>query len=236
MQFTVLIEFLVPGLATTLLALALLPCNALPQLPLSMPTGGIGDTVTALLLLAVSYPIGILVNFPIYQAQRHFLTPRVHRAIVTKYAREGVNLSDRVIQYFNVKKEGHSGVLSREELRDVFSLLRVSVFARNINRLNSQHLYYESLQRLARGMLVPLLLAGAWVWGSHTTAKVFLVSVLGLLCAMSFWLLCYSIRAEEDQVARFFIVLAWGNVKPTDKGEGANPAAAPDARRAPVSG
>jgi hypothetical protein len=231
MQFTVLIEFLVPGLATALLTLALIPCNALPPLPLGMPTG---DTVTALLLLAVSYPIGILANFPLYQIQRIYFTPKVHRAIIAEYKEKGFDLSNLYSQHFSVKTAS-TEVPSREALRDVFSLLRASVFAHNISRLNSQYLYHQSVQRLARGMLVPLLLAGVWVSGSHTTAKVLLVlvSVLGLLCAMSCWLLWVSIREEDDEVARYFIVL---EAKPTEKRAAANPAAAPDALRTPVSG
>src|SRR3712207_4605563 len=90
MQFTVLIEFLVPGLATTLLVLLLFSGAAVPQMPQDLPAG---ETASALLLLAVSYPVGILTNFPIFHfVQRRIVSDRARRLIVEKYESMGAGL------------------------------------------------------------------------------------------------------------------------------------------------
>lgn len=206
MQFTVLIEFLIPGLATTLLALALLPSGAVPQLPQGMPTG---ETATALLLLAVSYPVGILVNFPIFVAlQQRIITPRARRGIVARYAKKGVNLAQLASQELGLKRPDNSGVISREELSGLFGLMSAAVFSKNSDRLNANHLYHEGLQRFARGMLPPLLMAIILVWRAQGPAWELLVALLGGFLLVSLALLGHSIRTEEDQIARFFIAFA----------------------------
>lgn len=220
MQFTVLIEFLVPGLLTTLLFLALLPCDAVPRLPQGVPTG---DTVTALLLLAVSYPVGILVNFPIFWFQKNFLTPRIHRAILKKYKAKGANLPNLISEQCNLNQPEKSSTDNHKELRDVFGLLRAAVFGKNIDRLNANHLYHEGLQRFARGMPLPLLLAAFLVWREQGSMWEWLVAGLGILLLIALWLLRYSLRAEEEQVVRFFLALV--RVKPQpEPSETANPA------------
>lgn len=224
MQFTVLIEFLIPGLATTLLILALLPPGTIPQPPEGMPTG---DTATALLLLAVSYPVGILINFPIYRLQRRLLTPRVHRAVIEKYDKRKVSLSELSTQQISVEHVKYSDPLNRADLRDIFGLLRASVFGKNIDRLNSHHLYHEGLQRLARGLLVPIILAAIWVWIKNNNMRGPLVFSLGLLFLFSLWLLKYSVRAEEEMIVRYFLVAA-AKVERKETGA-ANPGPAEDA-------
>lgn len=206
MQFTVLIEFLIPGLATTLLAIALLPSGAIPQLPQGMPTG---ETATALLLLAVSYPVGILVNFPIFVAlQQRIITPRTRRGIVAKYAKRGVDLTQLAFQQLGLKRQDKSGASSRAELSELFSLMSAAVFSQNSDRLNANHLYHEGLQRFARGMLPPLLMAMVWVEHAQAPAWGILVAILGGFLLVSLALLVHSIRTEEDQITRFFIALA----------------------------
>lgn len=61
MQFIVLIEFLIPGLATVLLCLALFPSAIAQNLRQVLAAE---DTAIALVILAVSYPVGHLINFP----------------------------------------------------------------------------------------------------------------------------------------------------------------------------
>jgi hypothetical protein len=119
MQFTVLIEFLVPGLATTLLALALLPDGVVPKLPQGLASG---ETVSALLLLAVSYPIGILTNFPIFKLiQRPFVTATMRKIILKNYERDGVHLVPIVSTQYGI---GLSEVSpNREGLRKLFGLI-----------------------------------------------------------------------------------------------------------------
>ena len=201
MQFTVLIEFLVPGLATTLLTLAVLPCNALPNLPASLGDGDAGDTVTALLLLAIAYPVGILVNFLVFQIlQAHWLVPRNRRRLLAQY-REALGPSFR-----GMPRKG-TGAFSGEFLREVFGRLQAAAFEKSIDRLSSHTQFHQSLQRLARGMVVPLLLASYWVCRNQNPAWGILLGALVLLLVLSLWLLCYSIRAEEQKLVLFYIEL-----------------------------
>lgn len=203
MQFTVLIEFLVPGVATTLLALALLPVNSVPVLPHGIPTG---DTAATLLLLAVSYPIGILTNFPVFLLlQKRLISSWGRRGIIARYKGLGVDLVKAGNQRFGISLGNHSGDLSREELRELFNLMRALVFRDNIDRLNSNHLYHEGLQRLARGMLLPLIMATVFVWKSQKAAWPALVVILIVFFIISLALLIHSIRTEEAQIAHFFL-------------------------------
>ncbi|MGA9773238.1 MAG: hypothetical protein WBV94_29675 [Blastocatellia bacterium] len=99
MQFTVLIEFLVPGLATTLLTLLLLPEGAVPELSQGLLKG---ETASALLLLAVSYPVGILTNFPVFQLVQRALSLKIRRNLIEKYA--GRNLRSSGIGQQAIKR------------------------------------------------------------------------------------------------------------------------------------
>jgi hypothetical protein len=229
MQFTVLIEFLVPGLATTLLVLFLLPNGAVPQLPQGLPAG---ETASALLLLAVSYPVGILTNFPMFQLiQRRIVSVRARQDIVVTYAAMGIDLVALVNTQFGVTlpkppvndQETRVGRLHLwlrrfvtllkppvgecERLRMLFGLMRAFVFSKNYERLNANHLYHEGLQRFARGMLLPLPLACVVV-GSYRTPKWGLLISLCALLAFSAWrLLLHSVKTEDDQIVRFFVIL-----------------------------
>ena len=197
MQFTVLIEFLIPGLATVFLVLALVPPGCLPTLPSGIP---VGDNVTMLLLLAVAYPVGILSNFPLYLVQSNFITPRIRRKILAEY-------------HLDVEAQRSAGVsqhpkkLSAKQLRNFFDLLRVRVFRETCPWLDTRYQFYQSLQRLARGVLIPLLLAVLWVYlrrGLSWEASVgLLLAVAGLaLCAV--WLLVHSVRREDEYIVRFY--------------------------------
>lgn len=206
MQFTVLIEFLVPGLATTLLALALLPAGSVPGLPNYVPTA---EPAATLLLLAVSYPVGILTNFPIFMfLQKGLISPWGRRKIVEHHKRLGIDLVKTGNQRFGLSLGNSSDRLGREELRELFSLMRALVFKENIERLNSNHLYHEGLQRLARGMLLPLLMAIAFVWKSEKAAWEMLVGILVVFFLLSIWLLAHSVRTEDAQIAHFFLTSA----------------------------
>jgi hypothetical protein len=209
-HFTVLIEFLVPGLATTLLTLALLPLGAIPQLPTTLPTG---EAATALLLLAVSYPVGILTNSPVYKLQSLLLTPWAHRSILEKYQRYGLKLTELASRHIGLIAIAEPQS-SRERLRDLFGSIRASVFSKNIARLNANHLYHEGLQRFARGMFIPLALAAILVCRKQLPAWQVLLAALSILFVSALSLLIFSVRTEEEQVVRFFIVLAASSQTP----------------------
>lgn len=195
MQFTVIVEFLIPGLATLLLSLAFFPGRQVPPLP-----GGLaGETATALVLLAVSYPVGHLVNFPVYMLlQRRLLTPKARQSIVKEYAERRIDLP---------KLAGRpSGFLGTpEEVRDLFAHIRAVVLGMNIERFNSYHQYHEGIQRLSRGMLVPIIMAIVLVWREKGPLWVSLALALGSSFLVLLALLMHSVRREEDQFARFFV-------------------------------
>jgi hypothetical protein len=204
MQFTVLIEFLVPGLAMTLLILFLLPVGSVPQLPQGLPAG---ETASALLLLAVSYPVGILTNFPVFQLiQRRIVSFKARQYIVEKYAAMGIDLEALVNMQFGITLP-NSPAGNREGLRALFSFMRAFVFTKNIERLNANHLYHEGLQRLARGMLLPLLLASIVIYSYKTPLWPLLILLCALLAISSCALLLHSVKTEDEQIVRFFVVL-----------------------------
>jgi hypothetical protein len=204
MQFTVLIEFLIPGLATTFLALALLPADVIPKFSQGIPKG---DAASVLLLLAVSYPVGILTNFPAFLwIQQRLVTPMARREIVARYKAIGIDLVALCNQQFHLEL-AKSGSPSGEEIREIFNLMRPCVFRENVDRLNSNHLYHEGLQRFARGMFLPLLLAIALVLESQNPSwpAFVLVVIFVAFSLISVSLLVHSVRAEESQIAGFFI-------------------------------
>lgn len=204
MQFTVLIEFLIPGLATTLLALALLPAGAIPQPPQGMPSG---ETATALLLLAVSYPVGILVNFLVFLIQRRFLTPRLHRRMLARYKSLGLDIVDAGSRLFNLNKSEPLKVNKPEEVRRLFNLVRAFVAARNIDRMNTIILFQEGLQRFSRGMLLPLVLAVAFVLRERMPGWQVLTGVFAVLFVLACLLLRYSVGNEEEYIVNLFAIL-----------------------------
>jgi len=198
MQFTVLIEFLIPGLATVLIGLALLPTGSLPPLP-ELLSGN--DTATTLLLVAIAYPVGIIVNFPLFWLQQRLFTVPARRAIVLKYSKE-VKL-----QPFFGSVEGLQ-TLGVEALRDLFAPVRIEVFRENFERFRSRHKFYESLQRLARGMVLPLFLTGVWAVLKQGLMAVAVVFVLLLLEYFSVWLLQHAVREEEENVVRWYLAMS----------------------------
>jgi len=208
MQFTVLIEFLVPGLATLLLGLAFLPDGAMPRLPPGIPTG---DTATALLLLAVSYPVGVLANFPVFRLlQQGLLMPRVRQRILKAYKDKGNDLVERAEQ-LGIRIRKNTGEETSQptgvEIRELFSYMQVVVFRGNDDRLNANDLFYKSLRRLARGMLFPLLLAAVLVvyrkgFTPWSAALVLLLAASFFVC---YWMLEYFLERGEDEIARFFV-------------------------------
>jgi hypothetical protein len=206
MQFTVLIEFLVPGLTTTLLALAMLPDKALPQLPQVIP---MGDTGSTLLLLAISYPVGILINFAIFKVQRLLINPPIRREILGKFKSQGKDLIALCNEVFEMRIGKEPA--TPEELRDIFDGMKDLVFSKNVERFSQSHLFHEGLQRFSRGMLMPLLMAVAWVWHNQSTARFLPVGIFGLLLAFALWLLSHSIRTDDEQAARFFVLLTRGS-------------------------
>jgi hypothetical protein len=204
MQFTVLIEFLIPGLVTVLLGLVLCP-EAATLVHKSLPPG---DATTALLLLAISYPVGHLVNFPVFLVlQQALLMPIARRLTFRAYKAMGLDLADRATQQLGIDgvKFGKS---SRKEIRELFNYMETVVFCRNIERLNANDLFYKSLQRLARGMLFPLLLAIYLVWNQKICAQLpAVLVVLSVFFGVCLLLLIYFLRVQENEIARFFIVL-----------------------------
>lgn len=204
MQLTVLIEFLVPGVATILLVLALLPGGALPEPPCSLPAG---DTVTALLLLAIAYPVGILVNVPVFWFQQYVLLPRARQKILERY---GCKLQE-VVGKVVAKSPGQ---VSQKTLRDAFEQLHAAAFAGNIDRLNAHRDFHQGIQRLCRGIVIPLLLAMYWVCDSGNPGRCLLVAMLLILLGLSSWLLWYSVGMDERRIAVFYVQLESGQKSP----------------------
>lgn len=201
MQFIVLIEFLVPGVATTLLAIALLPKDSVPLTLEGLPSG---ETASVLLLLAISYPVGILTNFAAFLLQRWLLTPRLHRAILANYSKIGFDLTELAGQQLSLRVNVRLHAGTRDELRDLFNLMRTIAVSNNIERLNTIISFQEGLQRFARGMLLPLILAAVLI-SRQQSPNLVLVGVFGGLFVLSLLLLKYSLANEEEQVARFFL-------------------------------
>lgn len=197
MQLTVLIEFLVPGVAMVLLVLALLPGGALPDVPSGLPSG---ETVTALLLLAIAYPVGILINVPVFWFQQYCLLPRARRKIFERYGSE-------LLAIVQGRSSDNDGPPSDELLGNAFERLHAVVFARNIDRLNAHRLFHQSLQRLSRGITIPLVLAMGWVLCDLDAGWARLVSALGVLLALSLWLLNYSVQSDEMRIATYYVQL-----------------------------
>jgi hypothetical protein len=243
MQFTVLIEFLVPGLATTLLALFLLPEGAVQKLLQDFPTG---ETAPTLLLLAVSYPVGLLTNYPVFWLQRRLVSVNARRSIFKSYEKRGINLEElvneqlgimlfkgfeqkadnsvdvsskiadstpkdwRIYRYFHTKLSVSAG--DYPKFKALFDFMSAYVFSKNIERVNAYHLFQEGLQRLARGMLLPLLLASIVVWKYKTSFWLLLIVFFIILAVSSYCLVRHSVNTEYEQLVRLFLVL-----KNTDK-------------------
>jgi hypothetical protein len=218
MQFTVLIEFLVPGLVTLVIGLALFyggPCQSLPG------SGSAYETINALLFIAIAYPVGILTNFVLYQPQKYCITPAVRRRTISRHLGQGI---------FDQHIEGvrSPSQLSRQRLQDIFGELEASVFRENIARFDSQYQFYESLQRLARGMVLPSILLSFWLHSvvAPWSALPFLGPVL--LACLSIWLLCHSVQAGAELTVRFHIVTAGGRGAPKSEAKAANQPTAPE--------
>jgi hypothetical protein len=205
MQFTVLIEFLVPGLATTLLLLYIYLGGTMPTLPPGLP---VGETASALLLLAVSYPVGILVNFPLFKLQRRIISRKVRQELFKNYESRDIDLVALVSTQFGFAL-AKPPVTDHEKLESAYRLLRAFVFSKNIERLYANHNYHESLQRLARGILPPLVLAaGVVVWKMQIQPRSIALAASCLLLAVSAcYLLHHSIEVEYEQVVSYFLVL-----------------------------
>jgi hypothetical protein len=105
----------------------------------------------------------------------------------------------------NIVKE--PATTTPEELRDIFDGMRALISSRNIEHFSQSHLFYDGLQRFSRGMLLPLGMAVAWVWIHQGAARLLLAVVFVLLFLFAIWLLIHSIRIDEEQVARFFVLL-----------------------------
>jgi hypothetical protein len=206
-QFVIIVEFLLPGLAIVLLSVPFL--SARGSFALFGYLGGTGDPVAALLLLAVSYPVGILTNFPIYASlQSKLITPRVRRRIISDYLGIGVDLQALVRSRLAVELATDHEELQPTGVRHLFRLMHAIAFKENIDRLNTNHLYHEGLQRLSRGVLPPLLLAMWVLIRTRGIDGLYLIGILAAFFLIALHLLYHSIRTEEEQVARYFFVLS----------------------------
>lgn len=203
MQFTVLIEFLVPGLATTLLLLFILLDGAVPNLPQGLP---VGETASALLLLAVSYPVGILTNFPLFVLQRLLVSRNARQRVFEKYAKIDIDLVALVNKQFGITSANLPSD-HREKLQSLFHLMSAFVFSKNVERMHSNHIYHEGLQRLARGILPSLLLASYVIWKNQTPAWFVLVVFCIGLAVSAYFLVRHSVNVEYEQIVRYFLVL-----------------------------
>lgn len=202
MQFTVLIEFLVPGLATTLLLLYILLDGAVPKLPEGLPSG---ETASALVLLAVSYPVGILTNFPLFALQRILVSKNARRRVFERYGKMGIDLAALVKEQFGPTPVSLP-TNDNEKLQSIFRLMSAFVFSKNIERLHSNHIYHEGLQRLARGVLPPLLLASYVIWKNQAPSRLMLVAFCIGLSASACFLVRHSVNVEYEQIVRYFLV------------------------------
>lgn len=219
MQFTVLIEFLIPGLITVLLALSLLPDAVILHLRQAVPAG---DTATTLLFFAaVSYPVGHLVNFPVFSIlQQGMLLPGIRKNTYDKYLNQGIDLADRASRHLGESMSASSP----EDFRRLFKLMETAVFCEGVDRFNANDLFYKSIERLARGMFFPLLLAaGIVLCKDHTISSIFIEAGLVLALVIFFGLLYHFLETEEDEIARFFITLT-ARSQPPASGPPAPPA------------
>jgi hypothetical protein len=94
-----------------------------------------------------------------------------------------------------------------EKLQTLFLLMSAFAFSKNIERLNSNHGYHEGLQRLARGVLPPLLSAIYIIWKHQTPAWLLPVVFFIGLAASACWLVYHSVDTEYRQLTRYFLVL-----------------------------
>ncbi len=221
MQLIIIVEFLIPGLAIVLLSMPHL--SARGSFALATYLFGTSDAIAALFLLAISYPVGILANFPIYfLLQRWGITPIARRMIMASYLEIGIDLSDLVRERFGIELAANHGKQSPVRLKQLFGFMQVAAFKENIDRLNTSHRYYQGLQRLARGMLLPLLL-GMWNLNHAHAIHVWGLVTLGGFVVVALCLLGHSVWVEEEQVARYFFVSC---VEPRHDFEVSDPCAA----------
>ena len=88
--------------------------------------------------------------------------------------------------------------------------MEAMTFCRNVAQFNSHDLFYKSLQRLARGMLFPLLLAAFFVIHQKGVSLFSLGAAVVLLASfvVCFFMLKHFLEVEDDEIARFFVTLA----------------------------
>jgi hypothetical protein len=137
--------------------------------------------------------------------QKRLISPWGRRSIISHYSDLGIDLMETGNRRFGLSLGKDSGDISREDMRELFNLMRALVFRENIDRLNANHLYHEGLQRLARGMLLPLVLAILVVLQSNSPLKSALTALLGFFLIISLALLVHSVRTEDAQIAHFFL-------------------------------
>jgi len=168
----------------------------------ALPTG---DAAFALVLLAVSYPVGHLINFPVYRLlQWKLLAPRARERTVNKCSAAGVYLAERASQELGFRVAANT----REDLRELFYYMQTITFSRNIEQFNTHDLFHKSLQRLARGMLFPLLLVAALDLRqngfSPLSLLILLVILVSIIVCIGLWR--HFVQVEENEIARFFLV------------------------------
>jgi len=94
MQFYLIVEFLIPGFATTLLTICLLEQSSF-NLLMNIPKQS--ETLIVLVLLTIAYPIGILTNFLIYMLLQHWLLrPCARKKVLNKWYKVGVDVTKLV--------------------------------------------------------------------------------------------------------------------------------------------
>lgn len=210
MQFYLIVEFLIPGFATTLLAICLLEQSSF-NLLMNIPKQS--ETLIVLVLLTIAYPIGILTNFLIYMLLQHWLLrPCARKKVLNKWYKVGVDVTKLVQRLLIRSGEIVSSVDDKLKIEKLFEIIYSFVFSHNIDRLNSNYLYHEGLQRLSRGIIPSLLLAIALVLKKHPSYYEFWLVFLFILFIIAIWLLKYSVDHNEEFIVRFFVTLMQSSI------------------------
>jgi hypothetical protein len=218
MQFYVIVEFLIPGFATTLLALYILekPLYSLFNLhllDLLKNAFESSETLTIFVLLTIAYPIGILTNFVIYLLlQRWLLLPYARKKALSEWHKAGVDVT-KLVQKLLVQS-GESETSADNKLKDeiLFRIMYAFIFSCNIDRLNSNYLYHEGLQRLSRGLIFTLILAFVLVITNRPhffEVWLFLLSAFFIIAA---FLLKFSVELNEKNIVLFFVTLIQSSI------------------------
>jgi hypothetical protein len=195
MQVTVLVEFLVTGLA---MVIALLSCY-FPNWQKFLLANESGN-VRLFVLLGLSYCVGIISNFAIYYPiQKLFLRPLVRKYIVRRFKKLGHDLVEETEKAAGLNKENSSA----GHTRICFDFMRDMALRHDRTSIDNSSGFQRGLQRLTRGLIVPAVLLTAVYWSRLPQG------LRGLLIAgiiVDLCMLIHSVYSEDEDVARAFVL------------------------------